>query len=90
MTNNIKAIRQQLGLTQSALAVGLGRTQGNVGHYERGQTVPPEVARRLIELAGSMGIRLTFDDVYDQPKPKTGKATRATPAPAAPNAPQPR
>ncbi len=63
--NAIKTIRTRLGLTQAALAEAIGCTQGNVGHYEnKGQTVPPDVARRLITYAATLGILLTFDDVY--------------------------
>lgn len=67
--SHIHFIRKRLGITQSALAAGIGVTQGNVSHYERGQTVPPDVAARLIEFASSAGLRLTFDDVY-KPEPK--------------------
>ena len=62
--NRIKPIRDQLGLTQAALAEALGCTQGNVFHYERGQTVPPEVAKKLIGFAASLGHVLTYEDVY--------------------------
>jgi putative transcriptional regulator len=63
--NAIKSIRTRLGLTQAALAEAIGCTQGNVGHYEiKGQTVPPDVARRLITYAATLGVTLTFDDVY--------------------------
>ncbi|WP_347614357.1 helix-turn-helix transcriptional regulator, partial [Comamonas thiooxydans] len=31
--HNLKSIRERLGLTQQALADGLGCTQGNIGHY---------------------------------------------------------
>lgn len=62
--NNIKTIRTRLGLTQAELAQGMGCTQGNVGHYERGQTVPPDAAKRLIEYAGSLGHPISFNDIY--------------------------
>lgn len=62
--NNIKAIRERLGLTQAALAQGIGCTQGNVGHYEQGQTVPPEAAKRLIAYAATLGHTITFNNVY--------------------------
>lgn len=62
--NTIKSIRERLGVTQAALAEGIGCTQGNVGHYERGQTVPPEMARKLIAFAATRGHRVTFDDIY--------------------------
>ena len=68
--NNIKDIREKLGLTQTALAEGMGCTQGNIGHYEKGQTVPPDAAKRLIEFAKTLGKRLTFDDVYSASKKK--------------------
>lgn len=62
--NNVKAIRDLLGITQTTLAEGMGCTQGNVGHYERGQTVPPEAAKRLIAYARSLGHDITFDHIY--------------------------
>lgn len=72
--NNIKAIRERLELTQAALAEAIGCTQGNVGHYERGQTVPPDMARKLIEFAATRGHAITFDDVYATPEPEAKAA----------------
>lgn len=78
--STIKAIRDRLGLTQSELAEGLGCTQGNVGHYERGQTVPPDAAMKVIALAASHGLVLTMDQVYGLtpmpaiPEPEQAKA----------------
>lgn len=70
--STIKSIRTRLGLTQTALAVAIGCTQGNVGHYEnKGQTVPPDVARRLIAYAATQGVVLTYDDIYGQVVPQT-------------------
>lgn len=60
----IKAIRLILKMSQAKLAEHLGCRQGNVSFYERGQTVPPEAARKLIELAQSRGLPITFDHVY--------------------------
>jgi putative transcriptional regulator len=77
--NTIKAIRKRLGVTQEALAVEMGCTQGNIGHYERGQTVPPEAAKRLITFAQSLGHSITFNDIY---MPELAKAP-ASPAQAA-------
>ena len=62
--STVKSIREKLGVTQTALAVGMGCTQGNVGHYERGQTVPPDAAKRLIIYAKTLGHVITFDDIY--------------------------
>ena len=64
LMNGIRQIRERLGVTQAALAAGIGVTQGNVSHYEHGQPVPPKVASRLIEFARSAGVNLTFDDIY--------------------------
>ena len=63
--SNIKTIRDRLGLTQAALAVGIGCSQGNIGHYEtKGQTVPPDVAKRLIAFAATCGHQVRYDDIY--------------------------
>ena len=67
MTSTIKAIRERLGVTQTALAEGIGCTQGNVGHYEnKGQCVPPDVAKRLIRFASTRGHVVTYEDIYGQ------------------------
>lgn len=62
--NAFKSIREKLGMTQGAMAEMLGVTQGNISHYERGQTVPPDVARKLITKARVLGHHITFNDVY--------------------------
>ena len=63
--STFKSIRDALGMTQEALGRELGVTQGNVGHYERQrQTVPPDIARKLIETARARGLELTYDHVY--------------------------
>lgn len=78
--NTFRALRERLGLTQDSLAKSLGVTQGNVAHYERGQTVPPDIARLLIARAKELGHDVTFDDVYavDPPlvKPNTRKEAK--------------
>jgi putative transcriptional regulator len=69
--HNLKLIRERLCVTQQALAEGIGCTQGNVGHYERGQTLLPEVAAKLIAFAASRGLRIGYDHVYgDMPLPR--------------------
>jgi putative transcriptional regulator len=62
--SNIKSIRRLLGVTQQAMADGLGCTQANVSLYEKGQALPPDTASRLIAYAKSQGQDITFDDVY--------------------------
>ncbi|RYF36320.1 MAG: helix-turn-helix domain-containing protein [Comamonadaceae bacterium] len=62
--SNIRAIRELLHMTQAELAGVMGCTQGNVGHYERGQTVPPRAARRLLRFARGKGHEVGYEDVY--------------------------
>jgi putative transcriptional regulator len=76
--NSISHIRATLKVTQQALADALQVSQGNISHYERGQSVPPEVAKRLIAYAGQRGQTLTFDDIYGKPEPAS-----PTPTPSA-------
>ncbi len=62
--NAVKTIRTRIGVTQAALAEAIGVTQGNVSFYEKGQTIPPLVARKLIEFARAQGHDITFNDIY--------------------------
>ncbi|MBK5915132.1 helix-turn-helix domain-containing protein [Rhodocyclus purpureus] len=62
--NNILTIRERLKLSQAAFGKAIGVTQGNVSHYERGQEVPPDVARRVIAAAALHGLHISFDDIY--------------------------
>ena len=62
--NRIKSIRERLQITQTELAAGIGRSQGNVAFYERGQTVPPDVAKSLIVFARERGHEVTYTDIY--------------------------
>jgi putative transcriptional regulator len=67
--NNIKTIRERLGVTQAGLAEGMGCSQGNVSNYEQGQTIPPDAAKRLIAFAQEKGVALSFNDVYNDGTP---------------------
>lgn len=62
--NRIKTIRDRLQVTQTELAAGIGRSQGNVAFYEKGQTVPPDVAKSLINFARDRGHVVTYTDIY--------------------------
>jgi transcriptional regulator with XRE-family HTH domain len=61
-----ESIRKDLlGVSQSELAKALGMSQSNISMYERkDQTVPPDVARLLIEFARLRGVTLTYDTIY--------------------------
>lgn len=74
--SRILEIRKRLGLTQTELATALGCTQGNVGHYERGQLLRPDRAGKLIECAASRGLHLTMDHIYGG-APLPGEKARA-------------
>lgn len=62
--NAIQTIRKKIGVTQAEFAAGIGVSQGNVSHYENGQTVPPVVGSRIIKYAKEKGVVLSFDDLY--------------------------
>lgn len=62
--NIIKSIRDSIGITQAELADALGCTQGNIGHYERGQSIPPEKAKKLVEFAASKNVSVTLEQIY--------------------------
>lgn len=74
--NPIYDIRARLGVTQAAMAQGIGVTQGNVSNYERGQTMPPDVAGKLITYAKTLGHTITHNDIY-APIPHKPKRARA-------------
>ena len=68
--NNVKTIREKLGLTQKSFGDGIGCTQGNVGHYEQDrQVIPPDAAGRLIDFAATLGHVVTYDDIYSKAEP---------------------
>lgn len=81
--NSLKAIRERLAVTQAELGAALKVSQGNVSFYERGQTVPPDVAERLIAFANAKGLLISFDHVYGaSPLPQPGKKRRPAKAEA--------
>lgn len=81
--NNLKTIRERLGVTQQAVADALCCTQGNVGHIEKNlQEMKPPMAQRLIAFGQTLGHSLTFDDVYGELRndTRTPSATAAAEA----------
>jgi putative transcriptional regulator len=83
--NALKAIRERLEVTQAELGAAVKVSQGNVSFYERGQTVPPDVAERLIAFAASKGLPISYDHIYGAiPIPAVGKPKRRAPKPATP------
>lgn len=77
-----KSIREKLSMTQATIGEAIGVTQGNVSFYEKGQTIPPAVAARLIEVSRSRGLALSFDHIYGSaPLPQLVTAQHPAPAP---------
>lgn len=78
--NYLKPIRLRLEMTQQAMADVLGCTQSNIGHYERQrQTLMPEVARKLIQVAHARGLVIGYDHIYDGvPLPQVVEAKEAS------------
>ena len=63
--NNIKSIRDRLGMSQKALGEALDCTQGNIGHYESDRIqMPARTAQKLIAFAESKGVAIRFEDIY--------------------------
>lgn len=78
--NRIKEIRERLSLTQEQFGKGIGCTQGNVGHLERGnQVLMPDLAGKVIEFSGTHGLPLTLDQVYGRVPIPAGKRASAKP-----------
>jgi putative transcriptional regulator len=71
--STFKSIRERLEVTQDAMAKALGCSQGNVAFYDKGQTIPPAAATKLIAFAKTRGIELSYDDVYAQPKKRNAR-----------------
>lgn len=62
--STFKAIRQCLGVTQAEIARALDTSQSNISFLERGQTVMPDMAAKLIAYAATLGLQLSYDQVY--------------------------
>lgn len=65
--NRIRTIRARLGITQEELAAGIGCTRSNVSAYECSEgaaVVTPFIACRLISFASSLGVKLTYNQIY--------------------------
>lgn len=76
--HRFKAIRQLLSVTQEQMAAGLSATQTQISYLDRGATVTPDTARRLIAYAATLGVRLSFDQIYGTaqlPPPRLVKAS---------------
>ncbi len=60
----MKRIRLRLGCSQDEVAESIGCTRVNISYYERGQTIPPSAAARLIAFAMGRGLAIDYNHVY--------------------------
>jgi putative transcriptional regulator len=60
-----KVIREELlDVSQGELGLALECSQGNVSLLDKGQTLMPDMAKKLISFAKQKGVVLTMDQVY--------------------------
>lgn len=78
--STFKAIRQCLGVTQAEMSRALDMSQGNISFLERGQTVTPDTAAKLIAFAATLGFKLSYDQVYGAAELPTPKSEQPHPA----------
>lgn len=63
--NNIKSLRESIGLTQRELGERLGLTQGAIGNYESDARRPSlDDCRRIVSVLNAAGAVCTLDDVF--------------------------
>ena len=60
----IRKLRHEQSLTLDDLAAQAGISASHLSRLERGQTLPPEAAKRLIGFAATRGLELTLDQIY--------------------------
>lgn len=75
--SKFKAIRERLNATQQELAQVVGRTQGNISFYEKGQAVPIDVAKCLIAFGKTKGVKLSYEDFYGPAVPRQPAKAKA-------------
>lgn len=65
--NVIQQIRARLKLSQGVLAPAIGVSPSLLSHYERGKcNIPPEAAGRLIRVARTHGLLVSYDHIYGE------------------------
>lgn len=66
--SNLKATRERVGLTQSALASAVRMTQGAIAHYENGRRQPGlSACRKILDALNAKGADCSLDDVFPNP-----------------------
>lgn len=68
--SRFKAIRELIGASHAELSRALEMSSPNVSYMDRGQTVMPGTATKLIAYAATKGVALSYDHIYgDEPLP---------------------
>jgi len=63
--SNMKTIRETVGITQAALALAVGLTQGAIAHYENDRRKPGlDECRRIVAALNATGADVSLDDVF--------------------------
>jgi len=63
--NNIRLVRERIGITQSELAKVVGCTRGAICHYETGRRgMDIELCRTFISAFKKHGVEVTIDELF--------------------------
>lgn len=63
--SNLKHIRTQIKVNQSAVADLVGVSQGTIGHYENGRRIPDiTMCWKIVKALNQLGSNCTFEDVF--------------------------
>ncbi|KKL21474.1 hypothetical protein LCGC14_2445120, partial [marine sediment metagenome] len=83
MSNPIRKLRTALGLNQEDFAREIGRSHQSVRNYERGIEPPPEVLKRIKELADKHGLGdlLESAELEQSPAPRRSGRTKGDESP---------
>jgi len=69
--NNLKTIREGLGITKKMLAGSIGQTASSIGHYESGRRMPDiQTSHQLAIFLSSFGDTVKIEDIFP-PNPRS-------------------
>lgn len=63
--SNLRKYRESINVSQTALAEGIGFSQGAIGHWESGRRHPDlKTCRLLVKALNRLGAKVSLDDVF--------------------------